>query len=741
MGKRSNDLLCRLLLCCAPVLCACSPDSELRPSSEALDAPSLYRFVDEQPHDPRSRDNSARAGVEHLKVLRPGFWRVQSPTPGEDGTVALGDLIQLGALHPDATGIGIVAREGKSLRYTYIEVPDSGTSEDLAQKPVRIISESDAQETSGAASVYARELFPDVYESQPLIVPPSARIDFGIAVDHAMSIPKKDPVLFEIVMARGEHEDLLFSERLVSPPGGPRVRPPWREHTIDLSQYAGQKAHFVFRATVELSDAPTNRERIRTVPLWGNPILLSGKSVRETATPNLIIISLDTLRADHLGVYGYERNTSPNIDRFAENAIVYEQCISPSSWTTPAHASLLSGLNPAVHGAGGHDKLKLRNRVVTLAELAHQKGYLTVALTDGGAVAGNTGMAQGFGRYFDNEPRSSEVQRTSELQMYRALKWLNTYKEHPFFMFFHTYETHAPYDPPNPFRDRFKTGKMNYSTGISEIREDALESIGLYDGSIAFTDYIMGQFFSWLEKEGLLENTAIMLLSDHGDEFWDHGSIRHLSTLYEELVHVPFIVRLPGKSPRGGRVERLISLTDGFATALDLMDIPYQATLDSQSVLPLFQEGPNATTYTRQSVEGFVYSDRLDRLTIAHRTATSKYIARADLTAPDSPISAQMSSGARSGNLMLGRTLLEVLSDPEGGPGITEEFYDLSGDPRELSNLAASDISSTAKGREEFKTLLERYLAVATEFDFDGESRLGPTAEEIAELEGLGYLK
>lgn len=730
-----------LLLFCLPLVGACAPKSEPQTSTEVAIGPSFYRFVDEQPRNLRLRGNRARAGVEHLKVLRPGFWRVQTPSPGIDGTVPLGDLIHLESLHPDAMGIGIVAREGKSLHYTYVEISEPATSEVLGQNPVRITSGDERPEVSGAGSVYARELFADDYKSKPIIVPQDARIEFSIAVDHMLDRPKKDPVLFEIVLESGEQRFVVFSERLESPPGGQGVRPPWRVRSIDLSPFTGETARFIFRATLETSDAPTHRERIRTVPLWGNPILFSGTPERRADMPNLIIISIDTLRADHLGVYGYEKDTTPNIDRFAENAIIFEQCISPSSWTTPAHASLFSGLNPAVHGAGGYEKLKLRERVVTLAELAHQKGYLTVALTDGGAVAGNTGLAQGFGRYFDNKPGTSKLQGTSESQFYRALRWLNAYKDHPFFMFFHTYETHAPYDPPSPFLEQFKTGPRDYASGLSPDRGHALENIGLYDGSIAYMDSVMGQFFDWLEKQGLLENTAILLLSDHGDEFWDHGSIRHLSTLYEELVHVPFILRLPGKSPQGGRVERMISLTDGFATALDLLDIAYEAPLDSMSVLPLFQGGASASKYTRQSVEGFVYSDRLDRLTIAHRTASTKYIAQAELSAADSPISAHISSDAPSGNLTLGRTLLETLLNPEGAPGVSEELYDLSIDTDELTNLAATGKSSTEKERETFKALLEHFSEAANEYNFDGESRLGPTAEDLAELEALGYLK
>ncbi len=643
-------------------------------------------------------------------------------------------------MRPNSTEIAVVALDGKELRYTYIEIPESGTLESVASYPVQISSERVPPEALGEVSAYARQLFPNTYTSRRVIVPASARLNFGTALDQTFTRTTKDTVRFEILLDRGKEQELIFSDVLEPKSLRRRHTGSWKDHSISLASYEGQHVRFVFRTTIGSDDENSNRGRIRTAPLWGNPTLFAGKPKRTVDTPNMIVISLDTLRADHLGVYGYDRNTSPNIDRFAENAFVFEYCISPTSWTGPAHASLFTGLNPAVHGVGGYQNHRLGETAVTFAELAQRAGYLTVGYTDGGAVAGTAGMAQGYDLYWDNRKGAAQFQGISENQYYLAVKWLGLHRDHPFVMFFHTYEIHNPYDPPSPFLERFKTGTKNYAEGRSKSRKHVLENVGLYDGGIAYTDSVMGFFFDWLDENGLLENTAILLLSDHGDEFWDHGGSQHLSTLYDELVRVPFILRLPGASPRGGRIERMIGLSDGFATLLDLLDISYDAPLDSSSVLPLLEGGAATSSFDRVSVEGFVFSERLNRMTVAHRTADFKYIARADLDVEGSPIAALVASGTPSGNLDLGQAILDALSGPERAPGVLEEYYDLNADPKELTDLSSEKEGLAKESREALMVLLEKYEERRKQYDFDREPQLSLSPEERDALKALGYL-
>ena len=346
----------------------------------------------------------------------------------------------------------------------------------------------------------------------------------------------------------------------------------WAPVYSDLAEHGGQTGKFRFDVTVRpRGGAALSPDAIR--PVWANPQVLAAPEAPETR-PNVLLICLDTLRADHLGAYGYHRDTSPNIDAFARDTVRFEYAIAPSSWTLPSHASLFSGLQPDEHGAV-YKLGVIPPGVEMLAEVARRYGYETGALTENGYVSARHGFAQGYESYV------SELHVDAAATFDRARVWLSQRRADPFFLFVHTYQIHAPYDPPEAYAERFITSDdanavrrfmPAYDNTVFDLSEpERRHAEDLYDGEIAYTDDLLGAFLRDFRRSGHWDNTLIMLFSDHGEEFWEHDGYGHAITLYEESIRVPLIVKPAGVASRPGVVDTPVSLTDIYATVADCM--------------------------------------------------------------------------------------------------------------------------------------------------------------------------
>ena len=322
-------------------------------------------------------------------------------------------------------------------------------------------------------------------------------------------------------------------------------------------------------------------------------LLAVGGCTAEPPIPqSVILISLDTLRADHLGVYGYERPTSPNIDALAATGIVFEQALAQASSTLPSHRSLFRSRLPS----------KAEGTETTLAEVLTAHGLKTAAFTGGGNISAAFGFNRGFSSYVD-DPRGFD-------QAFDAVEiWLRGHAEEPFFLFLHTYDIHLPYDPPAPYHERFGAAYQGpvHGRGTLEILRqargfrgypqgegshdltdlDRKKIVDLYDGGILYTDTYIGRLLLLLRELGLREKTAVILFSDHGEEFWEHGSVLHSHTLYQELIHVPLIFSLPGNWRAGEHITQPVRLLDVAPTLLDLLQIPIPPTFEGRSLLGL----------------------------------------------------------------------------------------------------------------------------------------------------------
>lgn len=336
------------------------------------------------------------------------------------------------------------------------------------------------------------------------------------------------------------------------------------------------------------------------------------------AGPNLLLISIDTLRADHLGCYGYDRPTSPTIDRLAAEGLVFADASTTSPWTLPSHASMLTGLYPRRHGlrlpvntfpqarmAAHKSGVETRGYKVgqtTLAECLSAAGYATAAFVNFTLVSERYGFDRGFVRFrhIENDPSSPDPSAVAE----KAVAWLKQPPDKPFFLFLHFYDVHSPYRSLPEYEARFfheydgflyRTGRFHFPKIMSGeyVPGDAdvqyLED--LYDAAIRQLDDGLADIVATLDETGLLDETLIVLTSDHGEQFMDHGSLSHGENHYQEVMRVPWIMRGPGIAA-GRRIESMVSLIDLMPTVLDVLQVPSPPGLDGLNVAPTWQDPP-----------------------------------------------------------------------------------------------------------------------------------------------------
>lgn len=317
-------------------------------------------------------------------------------------------------------------------------------------------------------------------------------------------------------------------------------------------------------------------------------LMLPGKSPVETFArlrnsgnqdkPNVLLITLDTTRADRLGCYGYEKAETPHMDKLASEGVLFQQCVTTNALTLPAHSSIMTGLYPTYHGVRVNGNTALSETHQTLAEIYGDQGYQCGAFIAAFVLDGRWGLKQGFHHYDDSFELSKykqldlgKVQRPGSEVVDSALAWLEQQKEKPFFSWVHLYDPHTPYEPPEPYRSR------HFDGGIS----------GLYDGEMAYTDEQVGRLLSWLEKNNLDKDTFVVIIGDHGEGLGDHGEITHGYYIYDYGIHVPFLVRTPFEQIKGVRVPAQVSVVDLYPTLLEMTGIQPPPENQGVSLLPL----------------------------------------------------------------------------------------------------------------------------------------------------------
>jgi arylsulfatase A-like enzyme/tetratricopeptide (TPR) repeat protein len=319
---------------------------------------------------------------------------------------------------------------------------------------------------------------------------------------------------------------------------------------------------------------------------------------------NVIIISMDTTRADHLSCYRFDKNTTPNIDALAADGVLFENTISPVPLTLPAHCSMMTGTFPFFHKVFANIDSRLSESSLTLAEVLQKKDFNTFAIIGASVLIKTFGLDQGFDHYDDDDldhtfmtTVTKDVRSADEVSDI-AIARLNEQKDQRFFMFLHYYDPHSPYEPPEPFKSKF--------AGDS------------YAGEIAYTDHCIGRVVDRLKTLGLYDSTLIVLVGDHGEMLGEHGEAMHAYYIYQSAIKVPLIFKLPGKS-KARRVSQLSGIVDIVPTVCSLLGIDVPKRVQGEDISGLFDsesddagkrhlylESRTATVYNANALFGVI---------------------------------------------------------------------------------------------------------------------------------------
>lgn len=398
----------------------------------------------------------------------------------------------------------------------------------------------------------------------------------------------------------------------------------------------------------------------------------SSKDVR-----NVILISIDTCRADHLGCYGYKLNTTPNIDNFARQACQFSNTITPVPVTLPAHSTMLTGTIPPYHGVHNNINFRLGESNLTLAEILQEAGFATAAFVGSMVLDSERGLDQGFETYDDNfkEPINSVlgVERRAGEVSSEALQWLRQNKKKRFFMFLHYYDPHTKYDPPEPFATKFTDN--------------------LYAGEIAYSDHCIGQVLAELKKLGLYDSSLIIITADHGEMLGEHGEKDHTYFIYNSAIKVPLLFKLPGQT-KHITIDQIAGLVDIVPTVCGLLDIKIPADIHGQDLSP--------------------------------------YLSKTSTSMPDRKLYCESLTPSRyNANGLLGIVTQHWKYIQTTRP----ELYDFINDPNESHNLINEQYHRGRIFEDNLKQILKK--AVRTD-KIDNQMKLNEAA--LKKLRGLGYV-
>ncbi len=398
------------------------------------------------------------------------------------------------------------------------------------------------------------------------------------------------------------------------------------------------------------------------------------------AAPNVILITIDTVRADHLGCYGATDVKTPTLDALARDGVVFERAISQVPLTWPSHAAILTGTYPFQNGVQDFTGQPLDPRFRSVAQVFKQQGYATGAVVSAFVLDRSWGLARGFDFYDDafsaetfRQKDIGLVDRKAGESVTHAISWLQKPARRPFFFWLHLYDPHSPYDPPEPFRTQYRSHP--------------------YDGEIAYADHELGRLIAWLKQNRLYDRTAIVVLSDHGESLGEHGEKEHGFFVYNSTVHIPLIVKPPaGSGFRPGRVAAPVETVAVAPTLTRLAGMkdeiqkqfPHPGLLEDQA-----KSEDAAYSESFYAFSSFGWSP-------LHALQTSRY---------------------------------HYIEAP------TRELYDVIADPQEKNNLAPQQTATVAVLEDKLQSLLRQNPFKPGE---PGTSGLSPDALE--KLQALGYV-
>lgn len=464
--------------------------------------------------------------------------------------------------------------------------------------------------------------------------------------------------------------------------------------------------------------------------------------------PNILLISIDTLRADHVSCYGYHRKTTPNLDQIASEGVLYKNAYSTAAWTPPAHASMLTGLYPSTHGV--IDDRRLNRSIPTLAETLLKQGYRTAGFVNNSQVGEFVGLDKGHETFCEiwrgTRPKTAiergarylarktkEVIGASDHGAHKTnvlvKQWLNDNGRKPFYLFIHYIEPHNPIKAPRPFRYKYldeNIGKVNerkielvaynplicFTDNIILNEEEKKVLIALYDGEIDYLDKKIGELIEYLKKNNnIYDDTLIIITADHGEHFGEHDLYSHVASLYEPIIHIPLIIKFPEAHKKQGLITGLVQIVDIFPTVMEVIQCEDEFWKEVQGTSLL-------NTDNDAKCHDYIIAEWEGRI--------PDFVSRRIRNRELNPLIDQFKEPItmiREGNY---KYILH-------GNG-REELYDLGNDRNELNNIFETKIEIGRKLREK----AGRWQSLKTDQEYEKQSSMDEITRK--NLESLGYL-
>jgi arylsulfatase A-like enzyme len=528
-----------------------------------------------------------------------------------------------------------------------------------------------------------------------LDLPPDPVLRFSTGAPSLGDEALRSSIRFEVAVDGGSGPEVVFSDVLRR-----RALDQWRDHEVDLARWAGKRVAIRLATRFD----PERDAARAAVVAWGDPVVSDRKGA--PGRPTLVLVSIDCLRADHVGVYGYSRPTTPNIDALAEEATLFENAFATASWTLPSHMSMLTGLPPSLPGATKWEKLE--SGLDYLPEILGRSGYRTSGVVSWVYLSQVYGFERGFDSYrVLDQPEGREI-------VDLAIEELRRGRGRPQFLFVHLWDPHWPYEGAPEDLERMGGRPRDISSLLDLVRsgkppddgKEVEEVIRLYDASIAAADRELGRLVEEMKSAGSWESSLVVVTADHGEAFRERGHWQHSQTLYDELTRVPLIVKWPGKS-RPDREPAPVSLVDLFATFAATagveVDVGGAGALARRSLAAAPDEGRIVVSEVSwRSPSG-------SSIKVALRDRSRKYVAT--LSGPEAH--------------ELDATTVE-----------SEELYDLGKDPGERENVLDREGDALGRFRAELRSYLDaarsaRSLRKGDAVELDEET--------LEKLRSLGY--
>ena len=555
----------------------------------------------------------------------------------------------------------------------------------------------------------------------------------GAWFDLAVGTVEDGPVTFQVGVSRdgrGGDPEVVLLERTVTTPHR------WEFAPVDLAEYSGQ--------TVTLSLA-IQADTVRALGFWGSPVIRARGVIPHTdgvaADPpqGVILIVGDTLRRDHLDVYGYSRPTAPALSRMAAEGVLFQDTQSQASWTKVSVPSILTSLYPTTHGIVDIPD-RMPASAVTIAEAFRQAGYATWATASVAFSGQMSNLHQGVEVLHERASVPEGGSKTARPFSDRLLSWLEAHREVPFFVFLHVMDPHSPWEPRPPYNTLWAdpAGREEYLKQVDQVREfikdgnmrgrgmptrGEMEEAGVeidpyvayehdwYDGSIRGMDAEIGRLMEKLSQLGLARKTLVAFISDHGEEFLEHGQHWHGNSVYGEMTNVPLILHWPGTLPAGKVVEETVQSIDLMPTLLELSGISPPEASQGRSLVPLLVEESPEPWQSRPA--------------FSERVRQGNRVANADTEVDSFAIVTD------------GWKLIHNVKKPDDFPEY--ELFDHSHDPLNLKDVAQENPEVVERLSQQLEQWHEQ--ALAARLPSDDEATSSMSVKELERLRSLGYIR